>query len=293
MKRFSILVLLLMSLSSLMAQSRYVLPEGLVAGDGALHYTYPHSTLVVDLTLVEEQVMAGPYARYALKYLGLRAPFSDKTTYRLESASPALMSDEAYVAPAEQAVEQVVESSYSRAGEEFPALTADRTELVQLSAESAAEKAATRIFQLRRSRLDLITGAEGEHVFGEGLKVALEEIERQEQALLELFLGRKIVTRKSHRIELAPQGDKQQYILCRFSAAEGVLDSSDLSGEIVLLELLPGEPYAVKEAPEKAKSVVRCRVAAPTQCTVSCSGEKLGSRTLPLFEFGRTVLVER
>ncbi len=293
MKRISILLLMVMGLSTLTAQNHYVQPEGFASQQGALQYNYPQSTLVVDLTLVEEQVVAGPYARYALKYLGLRAPFSDKRTCRLESATIALMSPEGYEASQPLPAEQHESPSYSRAAEEFPALTADRTELVQLSGESAAEKAATRIFQLRRSRLDLITGAEGEHVFGEGLKVALEEIERQEQALLELFLGRKQLTRTTHRIELMPQSDKRQYILGRFSAAEGLLDGSDLSGEIILLELLPGEPYGVKEASEKAKSVVRCRVAAPTQCTVNYAGEVLGSRTLPLFEMGRTVLVER
>lgn len=286
MKRISMLVLLLLTFmaANSEAQNHIVAPIGVV--DGTLHY--PHSTLVVDLTLAEEQVVAGPYARYALKFLGLRAPLADKKSYTLRSANLALQGDAELTAAATPAKESAL-LDYSHSSEGFPMLTADRTELIQPTAESAAQQAASRIFQLRRSRLDLITGEAGEHVFGEGLKVALEEIDRQEQALLELFLGKQTTRLVTHRLEVAPKGDTRQYILCRFSAADGLLDATDLSGDIVLLEIIPGEPYPVEGV--SAKSKIRYRVAAPARCEVKCLGELLGGRTLPLFEFGLTLPV--
>ncbi len=282
MKRIILICSLLLAGLNLSAQSRHVMLEGLVETPAGLIYNLPQSTLLIDLEVEREQVIAGPYARYALKCLGVRAPFADKTTYSLRAARIALMGEEAPLAPADGA-------AFCTADEPFPALPIDRIDLLQPTDEEAAMQAAKRIFQLRRTRLELISGEVGEHVFGEGLKSALEEIERQEQALLELFLGKRRCTLEHHRLTLTPQANKKQYILGRFSEQDGLLPSTDLSGEIILLDIVPGEPYAVEEAPEKSTSVVACRVAAPCSCSVQLQGKELTTCILPLFEFGRTV----
>ncbi len=283
MKQISMLALLLlgMATSPSVAQSRFVAPVGVVEGE--LHY--PHATLAIDLQIQQEQVIAGPYARYALKYLGLRAPLSDKESYSLHTVALSLLEEEALTSPQLPAEEFSVRD-YTQSTTAFPELTADRIDLLQPTAESAAQQAAARIFQLRRSRLDLITGEAGEHVFGEGLQVALDEIARQEQALLELFLGKQILREITCRVEVQPTSDNRQYIVGRFSPSKGLVSASDLSGEIVLLEILPEAPYVVEGIPAKSKQ--KFRVAAPARCVVSMAGNELGSRTLPLFEFGET-----
>lgn len=290
MKKFLLVASLFLGTWSASAQSPYVAVEGVTANDRGLAYNLPKTTLAVDLTEVTEYTLAGPYARYALKYLGLRAPFSDKKNHSLHAAELALFSATEYEARpvAEPVTEPVLQGDSPEA---FASLTIDRIESNLLSDESAAQSAANRIFQLRRARLDLITGEAGEHVFGEGLKSALAEIDRQEQELLALFLGKRYRTTHTHRLLVNPEADKRQYILCRFSESDGVLSANDLSGEIVLLEITPGEPFAVEEAPLKATDVVKCRVAAPSLCAVQYAGAELGSRTLPLFEFGHTVRV--
>lgn len=272
------------------AQSRYVMLEGLVDTSAGMVYNQPQSTLVIDLSVEREQVVAGPYARYALKYLGARAPFSDKSSWRLKGAEIALL-DEQELFAAPLAEDQLQRINPVAEGATFSELSADHIDLLHPADEEAAMLAAKRIFQLRRTRLELISGEVGEHVFGQGLDSALKEIGRQEQALVELFLGKRTLTVEHHRLYLTPQSNKKQYILCRFSAQSGLLPSSDLSGEIVLLDITPGAPYAVQEAPEKSSSVVACRVAAPCGCSVQMAGEELVVRTLPLFEYGRTVRV--
>lgn len=285
MKRLTLLAVLVAASLNLTAQNRVVAVEGLEDTPAGLSYSLPQNVIAVDLVVEHEQVVAGPYARYALKCLGLRAPFSDKSAWRLLRAEVAL-ADELPLA-GELAAPSVVVNPLAE--EEFEALSIDRTDLLQPTDEEAAMLAAKRIFQLRRSRLDLITGEAGEHVFGEGLKSALEEVERQEKALVELFLGRRIVRTSTHRILLTPNSEKRQYILSRFSPQSGLLPVSDLAGEIVLLEITPSEPYAVEEAPEKSTQVVTCRVAAPSLCSVQSGGHELGSATLPLFAYGKRV----
>ena len=266
------------------AQSRYVMVEGMTDTADGLHYNLPQTTLVIDLEVEEERVLAGPYARYALKCLGVRAPFADKTSWRLVRADLSLQGEVELLAKPLPMAEEMP-------GEVASLLPIDRIELLQPAEEEAAMQAAKRLFQLRRTRLELVSGEVGEHVFGKGLKSALEEIDRQEQALMELFLGKRVKRIEHHRLTLSPEADKKQYILCRFSEQEGVLHSTDLSGDIVMLDITPHEPYAVEEAPAKSTTIVACRVAAPCLCSVQTAGRELARRTLPLYEYGRTVQV--
>ena len=75
--------------------------------------------------------------------------------------------------------------------------------------EQQAAAAADMIFSLRRSRKELITGDAGENVFGGGLKDALEALDAKEQAYLELFLGKKVVTTYTHRVVIPMSSSSQ------------------------------------------------------------------------------------
>ena len=91
---------------------------------------------------------------------------------------------------------------------------------------------------------------------------------------------------------VAPRPAERRYIVARFSESDGLLPESDLSGEMILLEITPGEPFAIEAAPEKSSDVVVCRVAAPSVCAVRTGNSLLAERTLPLFEFGTSVRVQ-
>lgn len=51
--------------------------------EGFLTYSLPSTTVVVEVEAVQEKFFAGPYARYAEKYLGIKARQKDETTYQL------------------------------------------------------------------------------------------------------------------------------------------------------------------------------------------------------------------
>ena len=121
---------------------------------------------------------------------------------------------------------------------------------------------------------------------------ALEEIDRLEQSYLELFLGKRIVSTETRRYVVCPQADKKQYIVCRFSPAAGLLPDTDLSGDIVLLQIEPsGAAKSDLEAGPKETQVVACRVADPSTCIVVSGGREYARAVLPVFEFGRTINV--
>ena len=274
------------------AQNPYIALQGANETADGIVVSQPRTVLAVDVTVEKDVTLSGPYARYAQKFLGVRAPLTDKTGWAVTGAAVALLDAKACLdapAPAEPSRRIM---THAAAEDEFARLQADKNDMTVLALEDAAREAANTIFSLRKHRLELITGEAGENVFGEGLKSALAEIERLEQSYLELFLGKRIVTTETRRYVVYPQADKKQYIVCRFSPAAGLLPESDLSGDMVLLQIeLSGNTSNALEASAKETNVVVCRVADPSVCTVIAGGREYARAVLPLFEFGRTINV--
>lgn len=290
MKRLLLAVCLLAAGAGASAQNDpYLMVLGAQETAEGIRIAQPRSTLAVDVTVERERVRSGPYARYALKYLGIRVPFTDKTTYTIRDARIGLLEGDAWLAAQPLPAPESTTVRYDDTTADFASVQPDRTDLAQLPPEDAARRTAEAIFSLRKHRLDLITGEAGENVFGGGLQAALDAIARTEQAYLELFMGKRIVDVHSVRYVVHPRGDKRQYIVCRFGEGSGLLPENDLSGEIVLLQIEPGDPTPLREASPKETNVVEVRLAAPSLCTLTSQGRELARTTLPLFEFGRTV----
>lgn len=273
------------------AQNPYIAPAGASEQAGGIAVTDPRTMLAVDLTVECDATVCGPYARYAQKYLGVRAPLTDKRICTVRDASIGLI-DPAELRAQQPEAPTMRVVAHAAADEEFARIQPDKTDMLTPSLEDAARNAANTIFSLRRHRLELITGEAGEHVFGEGLAAALNEIARLEQSYLELFLGKRTVRTETRRFTVMPQVEKRQYILCRFNEAQGLLPDNDLSGDIVLLQIEPsGDTASAIEASAKETLTMNCRVADPATCTVICGGREYGRTVLPVFEFGRTIRV--
>ena len=277
--KFRLLAFALLLSGGVSAQNPYISLQGANETAGGLTVAQPRTILAVDLTVEHDVTLSGPYARYAQKYLGVRAPLTDKTVWSVTGAQIALLDGDTYLNAAAPAPAST-------------RLQPDKTDMTTPALEDAARTAAAQIFSLRRHRIELVTGEAGENVFGEGLKAALEEIDRLEQSYLELFLGKRIVSTETRRYVVCPQADKKQYIVCRFSPAAGLLPDTDLSGDIVLLQIEPsGVAKSDLEAGPKETQVVACRVADPSTCIVVSGGREYARAVLPVFEFGRTINV--
>ena len=212
----SLLCCTALTVGSASAQSYRVARAGAFEENGRVEVGIPTSPLAVDLTVEKEVVTVGPYARYAQKFLGVRGALSDKTLYSVKAARVALLDRDATTA-SEVPAGEVRATSYLGDAETFSRVPFDKRSLVDESLETAARNAANTLFAIRRHRMELITSEAGEHVFGAGLQAALAELDRQEQAYTELFLGKRVTTTSVERITVVPDAGKQKYILCRFS----------------------------------------------------------------------------
>lgn len=264
------------------AQNQDMARLGTYMSNGEFVVGTAETVLAADITVRCEKIVCGPYARYAQKFLGLRAPLTDKTVYTVADAAIALMPGERYVTAGELPASTCRVESYEAQGADFARLQTDRLDMTETDLQTAARNAAAAIFSLRKHRLDLISGEAGENVFGAGLPVALERLDRLEQEYLELFLGRRVVTTETRRFRVTPAEGKLQQIVCRFSPDAGLLPANDLTGDIVLLQYEP-QGMAVDEAGVRpTSSTIPYRIAALTRCSLIAAGQEQAAQVLPV-----------
>ncbi len=127
------------------------------------------TTLCVDITVERQEIITGPYARYAQKYLGVAAPLTDKVIYKVTSTKLFDTSDIPHSKEfTAEAAFDIAAPTHMNPANGFPRLTVDKTSAAAVSLEESARLAAEKIFEIRKSRFDLITGEVGENVFGGG-----------------------------------------------------------------------------------------------------------------------------
>ncbi|MFI3330548.1 MAG: DUF4831 family protein [Rikenellaceae bacterium] len=290
----------------------------------SMMYTLPRTSLKARFVVERHSVRKGVYARYAQKYLGTIAPLSDKEVYSIKAASlsSTIESDpsEIYTANAQDEVLAALIKKYASLpmplaeeikskDENFtliseqsqPALSQDKINNEFKTQEQMAEGAANAIFFLRKRRLELITGDQGENVFGAGLKAALDEIKRQEDNLVALFLGEEFKSQEVKEFELVPQKDKFSYIVCRFSSDKGIVSAGDLSASPIVLELtqekldpkinLPRKEIVtnVKDKEVLVQDLFKYKVAAVATCRIVEGSNELVSERIPIYQYGVVV----
>lgn len=288
MKRvFGILMLTLLTMASASAQNSIY--KAVVGAHkdaaGNIVVSDPSTTLAVDLVFETEQVVVGPYAKYAQKYLETRGALVDKSTTSLKSAKLAVVTDNA-LAAGTVAEPTTTISSYLGSENEFPKISPDRTSSSAMSLDDAAAQAAQAIFTIRKNRMDLISGEAGENVFGGGLKDALEALDAKEQAYLELFLGKKVTTTYTQRVIVPIVAGVNEYVIARTTSGKP---------EDIKLVLTPSEATpkfsTLSEVDPRDKTAIAVRIANIATCAVKVGNNVVGSASLPIFELGRTAYV--
>ena len=297
MKRIlSVLALAIMACSAASAQNNiYRAVVGpYQAADGNIVVADPSTTIVVDLTIEKEQTIVGPYARYAQKYLDVRGSLVDKTTYAVIDANLTVMACDGMIKSGETAPATVSVESYMNPVAEFPKVLPNRLSMSPSTIEDAASQAAQAIFTLRKKRMELITGDAGENVFGGGLQDALKALEAQEQAYLELFLGKKVTTVYTERF-IVPMTGAESYTIAKLSSSAGLEAASAANGTEIKLTVkgsgVTPKLNAIPEIDPKDKTAIMVRLADNATCAVSVGDKMVGSAILPVFELGRTAYI--
>jgi len=239
-------------------------------GDNASYgITYSLPATVVKATVEARctRVVAGPYAPYAEKYLGLKeVAQEDQTRYEIVNATlttegcndenrryhilfsekgalptffltedlclVGINRSEPVVADRVTTTEVVVDAKPTYKPSDL--ITPDM--LKAGSKSKQAELCAEEIFSIRESRSELIRGeADNTPNDGKQLQLMLDNLKAQEETLLSLFIGTETVTTEVRTFKYLPEEVEESRVLFRFSQLFGFCEVEDMAGAPVYL----------------------------------------------------------
>ncbi len=289
MKKFAV-VLLFMAFAFFASAQTSQDPQGYIS------YALPSTVITLDVEAVQETFYAGPYAKYAEKYLGIKVRTKDENTVQLTQIkmTPLIEADlgRRYAIDASKKgfnpsavlklsstglVSFVDASSVEESVWRFPLevnsnfsdkglssnLTSESATLyrnekketvynrvsvqqdmvVAKSLEQKAAEAADTILELRRHRLQIVTGDTDATYSGEAMAAALEELERLEKEYMTLFAGYSQFQNQRMKFDVIPEAgrENQMYIAFRLSDTKGLVPADDLTGKPVIMEIVAQE----------------------------------------------------
>lgn len=248
---------------SLQAQSPVLVEDEL-----AVVYYMPKTQVAITVEYDQVQVAPGPFYQYAQRYLNTDNVVLEAQTYYeltdMHIHTQAVADHErAYkvhaqrdieaqllslttegllygynVGPATVVPQAAEENTVAKPMEEvlMPLL---EEQMIASSIAKMAEGAARQIYHIREMRLNILTG-DVEHVPADGhsMQLVLNELNQREQALTELFVGRKQVTHLSKTLYYTPSDAPHPTMIARFSKFGGVVDAEDLSGEPIHMNVV-------------------------------------------------------
>jgi len=306
---------------------------------GTVVYSLPSTTLTFDVEAVQESFYAGPYAKYASKYLGIEVREADETTCHISKVklTPYIEADQSrrfildvpaaanstFLKLSAQGLIAFSDGSLGNSGVwRFPSagkgdfsgkgvssnLLTEETTLyrnssngssynnvsvqqnmvVEKSLEKRAAETAEIIFDLRKKRLQIVTGDTDATYSGAAMGAAIEEISRLEKEYMTMFTGYSEFKDLRMHFEVVPQpGETQKYVAFRVSDAAGLVAADDLSGTPAVLELIP-EAIESVPAPAKAQKGSFATVRIPAICKVKLfkGADILLQSRVPVYQLG-------
>ena len=192
---------------------------------GTLAYALPQTTLTFEVTAQREQFYAGPYAKYAKKYLGVEARLQDESTCRLKEIrmTPYVEADQSrrfvvtpgsgsssFLQLSAQGLIAVGDGNFGKGSfwrfstpgqadfsnkgvnsnltsesatlyphvpnqSAYNTVAIQQDMVVEKPVEQRAQEAAETIIQLRRKKIDIVTGNTDATFSGEALQAAIDE----------------------------------------------------------------------------------------------------------------------
>ncbi|KAA6331539.1 hypothetical protein EZS27_019856 [termite gut metagenome] len=160
--------------------------------------------------------------------------------------------------------------------------------LMTNSSAKMAELIAKEIYNIRESKNALLRGqADNTPQDGVQLKLMLDNLNEQEEALLTLFIGTEEKEEKTHLIRITPEKEWENKIVFRFSRKLGMVSADNLVGEPVYmtlkdLQLIP-TPLETKG---KGVEGVAYNVPGRAKITITKNKDVLFKSEFPVTQFG-------
>lgn len=289
-----------------------------------LVYSLPTTALEIEVTASHQVGKKGPYFAYAKKSIGTESvvkedfekwqitdvkvrPYgvSDSGTQYLMQLRPGALT---FISVDQDgmllAINKEVESKASSGS---PAASAkiewptgkeyldfvDEDFVASKSSAKQAQLLAESLMEVRESKLSLTRGtADVMPADGRQMELMLASLGKQEEALARAFTGSITTETVTRKFSMIPEGEGKE-ILFRMSEFAGFVDSDDLSGDPVYIEIKAvneaSMPVDAKGEPKKLpKNAVIYTLPGSGEVTVTMGGSKLFGKEFQMSQFGMT-----
>lgn len=236
-------------------------------GEIAVVYHMPLTQLAITIEYDEVCCNPGPFYLYAERYLGAKDVITESqknyviTNVRIEPHTVAdvnrtykVLEQEGGEAPllsltpdgllygynvpacvAEQIAPISIDLPQEQSATLMPLM---EEQMVASSTAKMAEGAAKQIYNIRETRMNILAGdVEHTPADGKAMQLVLDELNKREQMLAELFVGTKTSCHHTHTVYYTPGKDVKQRIITRMSKYTGIVGIDDLSGEPIRLTI--------------------------------------------------------
>jgi len=285
-------------------------------------YTLPQTDVCATLKMTCTKTIAGPYAQYAEKFLGLTdAPQENQVVWELTSftiedvavkdpervfhinfpekgALPVFyLSEEGFLMSINQQptiteIEPIVQTPQEKAKIVLKASDVMNEDILKAGSKTKqAELTAKEIFSIRESKRDILKGdIENMPKDGASLQIMLDNLDAQEKALLTLFVGTVTVTNEEKKVHFLPSESVDNKVYFRFSQHEGLVDNDDMIGEPYYISVRITDDKRMEEAPVDPKKKpalgIAYNVPGKANIKISYDGEVIAETDMYMGQFG-------
>ncbi len=333
MTRYFFLSVLIFSLSITCAQAQQtVRMNAIKANDYGVVYSLPKTSVVVTLKVKKTVYNRGEFYQFAQRYLSVDPITESRTEFTLEdvmvtnrgvpdrnnsfmvifrsnSVAPYVMlTQDGLISTINAEPESEKEPSFDlpspSAAPVNPRRYLSEETLMAGSTAKQAELVSRQIFELRRSRNDILTGeADNMPPDGEAYRLVMEQINNQEKALTEMFSGSTQTEYFVKEIVVVPtEKDFDRTIIGRFSEKLGPVDDDNLAGAPIYLTLKSKTPKVetvlsdreMARLEKKLSEGVVYNVPGKAQLTLEFKNRTLKNQEMDIVQFGtQDVLTKR
>lgn len=305
---------------SLLASAQTEVTTGVMQGkDYGVTYMLPKTEIEIKVYTTKHTYTPGEFCRYANRYLRLSGISDDPEIYwtmdKIETRVVGVPDkDNVYfvkmkdktVAPLMELTEDGIVHSINMpfsgkksqipdkkqkeetAPQEVDARSFLTEEILMASSNAKmAELVAKEIYSIRESKNALVRGeADNMPTDGSQLKIMLDNLNVQEQAMTAMFAGKEKKELKTFTIRIVPQEEENEVAL-RFSRKLGATDKNNLAGEPVYISIKNMNVPSLPPAEEKKElEGVVYNVPGRAKVTLTYEGKVLFNNELPVTQFG-------
>lgn len=257
--------------------------------------TKPSTTVEVASVTITPRGVADPDNRWQVQFKAGSTPWmlltADGRPLTINSETAA--DTPAPSLPVAHAAEPtILETEYAR-----QAMTQDMIRSSSIS--KRAELAAARIFELRETRSDLLSGqADNPPADGRAMQIVLDNLSKQEEALTAMFAGTEQTWTSVRTVTISPDGDNiTDDIIARISPFDGIIDPDNLAGgpmTVSVTTVSEGELPVNEKGEEKKfpKGGVAYQIPGTAQVTVKYDGKTVADQLVSLAQLGVTFGVD-